>query len=365
MSLKEEILNQSSQIRTDSYAMSVGELVNLYRDDELDLHPAFQRFFRWSDSQKTRLIESILLGIPVPPVFVAQREDGVWDVIDGQQRLSTIFQLLGVLRDADGNVVEPLVLHGTKFLPSLQGCRWDGENALDRDQKLWLKRAKIDVNIVLKESDSESKYALFMRLNTGGTPLTDQEVRNCLMIMAYPGLFEWINTLSNESYFIETIAISERQWIEQYPLELATRFLLFRRLDENALKHVGDIGEFLSENLERLHSLGEIDRKNETDAFVATFRTIFEQVGENAFRKFDLDSGQFKGGFSISAFEATAYGIGFHANGLNRPPVCEDVRNAVEQLWGMEEFTKNSGSGVRAATRIPRIVPMARLHFRK
>jgi hypothetical protein len=71
MALQDEILSQSVQIKTDSYAMSIGELLNLYRDQELDVHPEFQRVFRWTDIQKSRLIESILLGIPIPPIFVA------------------------------------------------------------------------------------------------------------------------------------------------------------------------------------------------------------------------------------------------------------------------------------------------------
>jgi uncharacterized protein with ParB-like and HNH nuclease domain len=82
----------------------------LYEQGEIDIHPEFQRFFRWSETQKSMFIESILLGIPIPPIFVSQRADGVWDVIDGLQRLSTIYQLVGILKDEDGNTVEPLVL---------------------------------------------------------------------------------------------------------------------------------------------------------------------------------------------------------------------------------------------------------------
>ena len=70
--------------------MSIGEMINLYKDDELEVHPEFQRFFRWDEEQKSKLIESLLLGIPIPPIFVAQKLNGRWDVIDGQQRLSTI-----------------------------------------------------------------------------------------------------------------------------------------------------------------------------------------------------------------------------------------------------------------------------------
>jgi len=96
--------------------MSIGEWINLYEGDEIDINPAFQRIYRWSDYQKSRLIESILLGIPIPPVFVAQREDGVWDVVDGQQRLSTILQLVGVLKDEKGDKLSPLKLQATNYL---------------------------------------------------------------------------------------------------------------------------------------------------------------------------------------------------------------------------------------------------------
>ena len=96
MALKEEIAAKRKEMVVDSYPMSIGEVMNLYKDNELDVHPEFQRFFRWDEEQKTKLIESILLGIPIPPIFVSQRMDGTWDVIDGQQRLSTILQFLHV-----------------------------------------------------------------------------------------------------------------------------------------------------------------------------------------------------------------------------------------------------------------------------
>lgn len=86
MSLQNQIDAARADIRTDDYSMSIGEWLNLYNDGELDIHPEFQRFYRWDSAQKSRFIESLLLGIPIPPVFVAQRKDGVWDVVDGLQR---------------------------------------------------------------------------------------------------------------------------------------------------------------------------------------------------------------------------------------------------------------------------------------
>src|SRR3972149_5896196 len=102
MGLDEEILKERAYIRSDGYPMSIGELINLYRDGELDIHPDFQRFYRWEKEQRSRLIESILLGIPIPSIFVSQRADGVWYVVDGLQRLATIFELVGALKDEQG-----------------------------------------------------------------------------------------------------------------------------------------------------------------------------------------------------------------------------------------------------------------------
>ena len=111
-------------VKTDSYPMSIGELVSMYDDGELEIRPEFQRLFRWSLEQKSNFIESVLLGIPIPSIFVAQREDGVWELVDGLQRISTILSFMGKMRDNNGGLCPPLKLSGTKYLPSLQDKVW-------------------------------------------------------------------------------------------------------------------------------------------------------------------------------------------------------------------------------------------------
>ena len=368
MALQDEILKQSAQIKTDSYQMSIGELLNLYRDNELDVHPEFQRVFRWSDTQKTRLIESILLGIPIPPIFVAQRTDGVWDVVDGVQRLSTIFQFVGELKDEQGGKVEPLVLEKTKFLPSLEGYTWSGIKPFGKEHQLYIKRAKIDVNIVLKESDEKSKYELFMRLNTGGSAITAREVRNCLMVMAYPEAYEWIKSLSETPDFTAATSLSENDQQEQYPMELVTRFLTFRKLPEPDLSDVADIGDYLNDALELIHLMARNKKKRETEekAFRETFRLLNATLHEDAFRRFDKNKSRFLGPFSIACFEVVAMGIGSNIAADGSLPIPEtDIANKVKSLWENTVFNKNSGSGVRASVRIPKIIPMGRTLFAK
>lgn len=168
MGLQGELENRRKEIRTDSYSMSVGELISLYESKEIEIHPEFQRFFRWSQTQKTRFIESLLIGLPIPQIFVSQRADGIWDVVDGLQRLSTIYEFAGVLRGEEGEVLPHLMLDSADSLPSLMGKKWDDpndlENSLDQTQRLLIKRSKIDVAILKQESDPMAKYELFKGL---------------------------------------------------------------------------------------------------------------------------------------------------------------------------------------------------------
>ena len=102
MALEQEITAARKEIVADGYDMSIGELVNLYRDNELQINPAYQRLFRWPATTKTRFIESILLGLPLPPIFVFQQTSGVWELIDGLQRLSTVLEFVGILKNSEG-----------------------------------------------------------------------------------------------------------------------------------------------------------------------------------------------------------------------------------------------------------------------
>lgn len=368
MSLQEEIEAKSSQIRTDSYAMSVGELMSLYKDGELDVHPEFQRIYRWSDTQKTKLIESMLLGIPLPPIFVAQQPDGVWDVVDGVQRLSTIFQFVGILKDDTGVLVSPLVLEKTKYLPSLEGKKWhdryDSNDSFTQGQQLYLKRAKLDMNIVLKESDPQSKYELFMRINTGGSDLSGQEVRNCLLLMTDKPTYYWLKSLSEEANFLTCCALSDRAMNEKYHMELALRFLVFRTLPVADFKGIGDIGTFLDDQLQSVINKEPRQRDEDEGAFKETFRLLADELGDDAFRRYDVNKKRFAGGFLISAFEAVALGLGFNFHVTSKLSQVSLLKDKVMKLWENPDFAENSGSGVRGSTRIPKIIPLGRSLFK-
>lgn len=366
MSLQTEIDDARAEIRTDSYAVSIGEWISLYERGELDIHPEFQRFFRWTPEQKSRLVESILLGIPVPQIFVSQRPDGVWDVVDGLQRLSTIYQLVGILRNTDGEQVEPLVLTRAEYLPSLEGRMWDAPNdptrSLTGAQRLLVKRAKLDVSIILRESEERTKYELFQRLNTGGSHLSDQEVRNAVLVMLNADLYRWIEDLAARPDFLECIALSDRSLDIRYDMELVLRFLTLRRASDEALKNIGDLGHFLTQEMRTMAGSQGFNESAAEVAFDKTFSLLNNCLGSEAFRRWDGPRDKAVGGFSVSAFEAVALGIGYEpATAVDN---CKKLSELVHGIWRDEEFTANSGSGIRAGSRIPRVVPYGRKRFR-
>lgn len=366
MALQDEINEKRKEIRTDGYQMSIGEWVSLYESKEIDVHPEFQRFFRWTQEQKTSLIESILLGIPIPPIFVSQRPDGVWDVVDGLQRLSTIYELLGILRDDKGKPLKPLLLNGTKYLPSLKGKRWgkdesdNGVDILPPDARLIIKRSKIAASIILRESDDTAKYDLFQRLNTGGSQLSPQEVRNCILVMLNRDLYIWLRGLADYEPFLMCVALSDRPIEEAYDLELVLRFVLFSTIKLEDLKEVGDVGVFLTERM-RLLAVDKSFKRLQTErTFKRTFETLDRTVGPDAFKRFNSKKKRHEGGFLLSQFEVVALGLGFN---IHRQIDETNLRNLIQSIWSTKEYTDWAGSGITATRRLPRLVPLGRKLF--
>lgn len=367
MALQEEIDLKAKEIHSDSYPMSIGEIVSIYSTNELDIHPDFQRFYRWSLQQKSRLIESILLGIPIPSIFVAQRDDGVWDVVDGLQRLSTIFEFMGILKDADGTVLPKLKLAATRYLPSLENKVWDSEDealSLTQTQRLIVKRSKLQIQIVKKESDKDTKYELFQRLNTGGSRLSDQEVRNCLLVMIDKEFFIWLKELSDNIDFQNCISVSERASNERYDMELVLRFLVYRYTDSTEISRSTELNELLTNKLISFSENDIFDPNQEKEVFIKTFQLLNASLGDNTFRKYSQDKARFVGPFSISGFEAIVPGFSKYVNNYSISDI-EDISSKIKNLWDIDEFKKHSGAGLRAADRVQHLFPLSETVFRK
>lgn len=358
--LKNEIDSARLKVHTDSYPMSIGELVNLYDDNELAIHPEFQRVYRWSDEQKSRLIESIFLGIPLPSIFVAQREDGVWDVVDGLQRLSTIFSFMGKLKDEDNALLPALKLQATKYLSNLKDKKWDNpeepENEIHSDIKRLFKREKIDVKIIKRESKDDTKFELFQRLNTGGSKLSDQEVRNCMLLMINRDAFAFIKELAKNKDFIATTPISDKKADEAYWDELIVRYFIQRDHDlELRNKHV-DVAPYIDAELLRLfdpsleaNSLFQYEKEKEI--FIKTFFALNQALEDNAFKKFNSIKDRHEGAVSVPVFEALALAVSKRVEEDNTP-TSEEIIKASKKLSNLKQFKDALVSGTRPINRM-------------
>ncbi|QXV67070.1 DUF262 domain-containing protein [Mucilaginibacter sp. 21P] len=370
MNLEEKLLaevdKKRSEFRTDNYSMSIGELLNLYEKGEIVINPDFQRYFRWTDLQKTKLIESIILGIPVPPIFVFQRDDGIWEVVDGLQRISTLIQFMGGQLPVIPEVPAKgkLVLKGTKYLPSLENSVWEVKNADEKELppslKLFIKRAKLNFSIILSGSGKDAKFEVFQRLNTGGSYASDQEVRNSVMIMINKPKFEWFKALSQNEAFVETTSLSDRLTDEQYPMELVLRHIALLHFDYSPKKELSD---FFDDITELILSEPGYPLEKFSEQFVGTFDLLNKLEGDNVFKRFD--GNVFKGKFLESAYEAVSVGVAFNLSSYKLPDDIDFLRAKIKNLHTEEHFRKYTGSGSNAKTRIPNILPFAKEYFKK
>ncbi|BCZ27934.1 hypothetical protein EUBC25_20210 [Claveliimonas bilis] len=352
--LMDELAKERKNIKTDSYDMSIGEIISLYQEGDLKLNPAYQRLYRWDTDHKVRFIESILIGIPIPEIFVAQKEDGKWDIVDGVQRISTLLQLVGKLPG-----YEPLKLEGTKYLPSLSGMTWE---TMPNDAKRLLKRARIGVNIILTENSIESQYELFQRLNTGGVSLESQEIRNCLIIMLDASYYEKINTLKDYEHFKDCLTLSEDKYKVEYHMELIIRYLIAKRNKVN-YKNYNPTTEKLTDFLDHETSLLIADEEFNIDEEIELFKTTFDllakKLGKDTFKKYNNEKKCFEGAFSNASYEAILVGVAENIEKLQ----SIDLKKCIEKMYDEEKFLTYSARGVRVINRFKSLNEFSREYF--
>jgi len=361
--LKDEIENAQRRVKTDAYQLSIGEIINMYRDNELVINPDFQRLFRWELGQKSRLIESLLLGIPLPSIFVFERPDSTWELIDGLQRISTLLEFMGQLRDpATGNLLPPTALTATKYLPSLNNAVWEKSEQIEgvplADQapltpalQLSIRRSRMSVEILKRPSDNTTKYDLFQRLNAGGIAANPQELRNCIIIMVSSVYSQFVRGLADYDSFRAVLAASEEQIEKQRHMEYACRFLVHTYVPYNTNL---DVEEFVDEGIVSLATAGETQQPGH--AFRSTFDLLSQTYGDNALRRFH--HGQPAGRVGLVAFECIAVGIGKNIrNVLAKPDPAEFVRERIRELWESPQIDEFFASGLRGTTRIQRTIP--------
>lgn len=228
----------------------------------------FQRDFVWSKSQADRFIESLLLGFPVPGIFLVQGSENVFLVLDGQQRLKTLQSFYaGVFRDRAFRL--------QYVQPSFRGLGYDD---LDTDSRRRLDNSIIHATVVRQEVPSEDQsgiYKIFERLNTGGTLLQPQEIRVALFNGA---LIRLLRDLNEDEHWRALCGNRSKRLKDQ---ELILRFFAFRsRADQYRAPMKEFLNEYTGWNIELQHeSADELSK-----AFRATTKLIHEHLGDRAFR---------------------------------------------------------------------------------
>ncbi|MGH7963361.1 MAG: DUF262 domain-containing protein, partial [Candidatus Binatia bacterium] len=159
--LLQSLQERRQRVDTDFFDLSLRELVRMVEEDELQARPEYQRKFRWADRTQCELIESLLMGLPIPAVFVATNANGSWDVVDGLQRVSTIVRFMGSASarkklDMDG----PLILSELPQLTTFEGI---GFEDLPRQIQFLLEKRYIRVQVLNDQSVYEVRFELFRR----------------------------------------------------------------------------------------------------------------------------------------------------------------------------------------------------------
>jgi hypothetical protein len=208
------------KVRSDKIAVSI--LSKMIDNESIALNPDFQRNLVWNSFQKSRLIESILLRIPLPMFYFAEDNEGNLSVVDGLQRISTIKEFMD----------NKFPLRDLQYLnDTCEGRYYEtkgNKKGLDTKYLKWFDLTSISANIIDPSSPPKVKYDIFRRINTGGRPLNNQEIRNCLM---GKGLRESLKAMAalNEFKSATDYSIKSTRMEDQ---EIALRFLFFYELYE-------------------------------------------------------------------------------------------------------------------------------------
>ncbi|MFN7921650.1 MAG: DUF262 domain-containing protein [Bryobacteraceae bacterium] len=257
-----------SKIRVETKQLSIDSLVARIEHGEIILQPEFQRNEVWKDGARSRLIESIILRIPLPAFYVDATDEDKWLVIDGQQRLSTLRRFV---------LDQTLRLSGLEFLTSLEGATFDD---LARAYQRRIRETNVTVHLIEKGTPPEVKFNIFRRINTGGLPLSAQEIRHALN----PGpAGELLKTLASSDEFLGATrgGIPSSRMVDR---ECVLRFFAFYLLQPVAYERE-EFDQFLSEWMSALNSLVSAEPASLEHPFRHAMVLSSRILGPLAFRK--------------------------------------------------------------------------------
>lgn len=267
------------QIRVESKTFSIRLIYDMIKDGDLDLSPDFQRNVVWDTFRKSRLIESILLRIPLPMFYFSQDEEGKLFVVDGLQRLTAIKEFME----------NKLVLKDLEYLSNTcEGKTYSKENKIEEKYYRWFNMTQLSVNVIDPQSPSKVKYDIFRRLNTGGRPLNAQELRNCLAKEKVRSALREMAALPSFKKATGN-SISDTRMDAQ---ELALRFIFFRfHYKKNAIKkYSGNMDLDLDDFVDLLNKTSDFEFDKYILDFDTAMKISYHLFGRHSFRKVYMDT---------------------------------------------------------------------------
>ena len=271
-----------AEININQKNMNVYNLMERLEYGEIDMQPAFQRHGGlWDEERQSRLIESLMLRIPIPTFYFDASNEDTWRVIDGLQRLTAFQNYLVGVADSETGEKKKKALSGLQYLREFNGMCID---ELPRQYLRRIKEAPVIVFTVEKGTPDAVVFNIFQRINTGGLRLEDQEIRNAL----YPGkATELIQKLAEDKVFVEATqyAVSPDRMLDR---EYVNRFIAFTELDYEK-EYADDINEFLIKALKKVNNYEQEELDRIADNFKKVMTYCREIFGRYAFRKVSME----------------------------------------------------------------------------
>ncbi|MFT3733715.1 MAG: DUF262 domain-containing protein [Rhodocyclaceae bacterium] len=318
-----QLKERNREINFDLKDYTIELLVEKFKRDEFWI-PPYQREFVWKSKNKNYFIESVLLGLPIPFMFMAENDDGRLEIVDGAQRIQTLEEFLA----------SDLTLEGLERLDKLNGFSFDD---LPDGQKRRFRNRALRIIVLDERTESQVRHEIFNRINTTGQRVRPSEVR----IGAFPGAFmEFIEECSNLSLFKSLCPISEKMAERQEGQELVLRFFCY--LDRYQLfKH--DVEKFLTAYVVEHKDVFDIEQGRQE--FLAMLRFVKKH--------FPLGFAKTKGASTTPRVRFEAISVGT-ALALRADPNCtpKDMSWLESSEFAGHTTTHASNSGPRLRGRV-------------
>jgi hypothetical protein len=348
--MSQQLIKQVEQHRhkvvVETFSPTWNELLTQYRSGDVQIDPIYQRGFRWTVDQQSQFIESLLLNIPTPPIFLAELSDAKFEVIDGLQRFSTMVRFFSEEIFDEGEISpsgyqvndlrHPTVLERPPILVGLEG---HSRETLPETLLRTLRYARAQVILLKKESSPVAKYNVFMRLNRAGATLSDQEIRNCSARLFSGTFADMLREFAERKDVRDAMGMSPKERNSMGVEENILRMLAF---SHSAIDNK-NIGELLDQFMYAASS-GEFEvTQRHKSNVVRTFELLYNAYPNGEAFKFYRDD-KFTGAFSTNLFDIVACGVYKNVSAVSKRGV-EYLRSRIVALHAEVEAIELTGAG--------------------